>query len=113
MSAHRRQIYFDPAAVRIVGNRACQGCAEIPPKPSYPTIADLLFTRLTNLPASCELPAFMENMKGFQKRPENNQLVTLYAATDGNHERAVAFMAKVLQISAEIYVPRFLDGATH
>ncbi|PGH06612.1 diaminopropionate ammonia-lyase [Blastomyces parvus] len=40
------------------------------------------------------------------------QSITLYAATDGNHGRAVAFMAKLLRIQARIYVPELLDGAT-
>ncbi|KAH7350916.1 diaminopropionate ammonia-lyase family protein [Rhexocercosporidium sp. MPI-PUGE-AT-0058] len=34
---------------------------------------------------------------------------TLYAATDGNHGRAVARMAKYLRIKARIYVPSMLD----
>ncbi|KFY73593.1 hypothetical protein V499_06353 [Pseudogymnoascus sp. VKM F-103] len=34
-----------------------------------------------------------------------NASIKLFAATDGNHGRAVAYMAKLLQISAEIYVP--------
>ncbi|ODH46292.1 hypothetical protein GX48_07634, partial [Paracoccidioides brasiliensis] len=44
-------------------------------------------------------------------REQINALVTLYVATDGNRGRAVAFMAKVLPIPVEIYVPRFLDEA--
>ncbi|OJD20686.1 hypothetical protein ACJ73_07980 [Blastomyces percursus] len=40
------------------------------------------------------------------------QSITLYAATDGNHGRAVAFMAKLLRIQARIYVPALLDEAT-
>ncbi|KAG4438688.1 hypothetical protein IFR05_005815 [Cadophora sp. M221] len=35
---------------------------------------------------------------------------TLYAATDGNHGRAVARMAKYLGIKARIYVPSMLDS---
>jgi len=35
--------------------------------------------------------------------------LTLYAATEGNHGRAVARMAKYLGIKARIYVPRFSD----
>ena len=36
----------------------------------------------------------------------------LFAATDGNHGRAVARMAAMLQIEAEILVPRILDCET-
>ncbi|ETS88165.1 hypothetical protein PFICI_01993 [Pestalotiopsis fici W106-1] len=36
----------------------------------------------------------------------------LFAATDGNHGRAVAFMAKLLSIEARIFVPRSLDEYT-
>jgi diaminopropionate ammonia-lyase family len=35
--------------------------------------------------------------------------LTLFAATDGNHGRAVAHMAKLLDIQAEIFVPSFTD----
>ena len=38
--------------------------------------------------------------------------VCLFAATDGNHGRAVARMAKLLDISAHIFVPRDVDLAT-
>ncbi|EER26790.1 Pyridoxal-phosphate dependent enzyme family [Coccidioides posadasii C735 delta SOWgp] len=38
--------------------------------------------------------------------------IRLFAATDGNHGRAVARMAKLLGISAEIYVPGCLDEYT-
>ena len=38
--------------------------------------------------------------------------VTLFAATDGNHGRAVAFMAKLLGIQAHIYVSNILDTYT-
>ncbi|CAI0655674.1 unnamed protein product, partial [Colletotrichum noveboracense] len=36
--------------------------------------------------------------------------VSLYAATEGNHGRAVAFMARILGIAAHIYVPRSVNG---
>lgn len=36
----------------------------------------------------------------------------LFAATDGNHGRAVAFMAKLLSIEARVFVPRSLDDYT-
>ena len=35
--------------------------------------------------------------------------LTLYAATDGNHGRAVSRMAKYLGVEARIFVPRMLD----
>ncbi|PCH43237.1 acetylornithine deacetylase [Wolfiporia cocos MD-104 SS10] len=38
--------------------------------------------------------------------------VTLFAATDGNHGRAVARMAALLSVRCEIYVPRGLDSTT-
>lgn len=38
--------------------------------------------------------------------------LTLYAATDGNHGRAVARMAKYLSIKARIYVPLMVDEET-
>jgi diaminopropionate ammonia-lyase len=38
--------------------------------------------------------------------------ITLYAATDGNHGRAVARMAKYLGIKARIYVPLMVDDET-
>lgn len=38
--------------------------------------------------------------------------IKLYATTDGNHGRAVARMAKYLDIPADITVPRFVDAAT-
>ncbi|KAF9885920.1 hypothetical protein FE257_012210 [Aspergillus nanangensis] len=38
--------------------------------------------------------------------------LTLFAATEGNHGRAVAFMAKLLAIRARIYVPRGMDNST-
>ncbi|KAJ5595276.1 uncharacterized protein N7459_001484 [Penicillium hispanicum] len=38
--------------------------------------------------------------------------ITLVAATEGNHGRAVAFMARVLGVDAQIFVPRSMDEAT-
>ncbi|KFX95459.1 hypothetical protein V490_03856 [Pseudogymnoascus sp. VKM F-3557] len=35
-----------------------------------------------------------------------NASIKLFAATDGNHGRAVAYMAKLLHLPAEIFVPR-------
>lgn len=35
----------------------------------------------------------------------------LFTATDGNHGRAVAKMAKILGIGAEVFIPRDLDDA--
>ncbi|ETN45361.1 uncharacterized protein HMPREF1541_09192 [Cyphellophora europaea CBS 101466] len=35
--------------------------------------------------------------------------LSLYAATDGNHGRAVARMARILGVAASIYVPAFTD----
>ena len=36
----------------------------------------------------------------------------LYAATDGNHGRAVAYMGRILHLEVNIYVPRAMDAAT-
>ena len=38
--------------------------------------------------------------------------VVLFAATDGNHGRAVARMARILGVNARIFVPYFTDRAT-
>ncbi|PLB33471.1 putative diaminopropionate ammonia-lyase [Aspergillus candidus] len=38
--------------------------------------------------------------------------LTLVAATDGNHGRAVAFMARLLGLGARIYVPQAMDETT-
>ncbi|KAK2747736.1 hypothetical protein FQN57_001766 [Myotisia sp. PD_48] len=38
--------------------------------------------------------------------------IRLFSATDGNHGRAVAYMAKLLGLSAEIFVPQHLDKNT-
>ena len=45
------------------------------------------------------------------KHAKENKVV-LFAATDGNHGRAVARMAKILGVKAKIYVPFFTDKAT-
>ncbi|KAH9942112.1 peptidase M20 [Amylocystis lapponica] len=38
--------------------------------------------------------------------------ITLFAATDGNHGRAVARVARLLGVGAEVYVPAVMDGTT-
>lgn len=38
--------------------------------------------------------------------------ITLIAATEGNHGRAVAFMARLLGIESQIFVPQSMDEAT-
>jgi diaminopropionate ammonia-lyase family len=38
--------------------------------------------------------------------------ITLFAATDGNHGRAVAYMARMLTVPCYIYVPKTLDTGT-
>lgn len=38
--------------------------------------------------------------------------ITLIAATEGNHGRAVAFMARFLGVESQIFVPRSMDEAT-
>ncbi|KAL2004512.1 hypothetical protein VTN00DRAFT_3397 [Thermoascus crustaceus] len=38
--------------------------------------------------------------------------IKLFAATDGNHGRAIARMAKILKIESDIFVPSNLDQAT-
>ncbi|PGH14390.1 hypothetical protein AJ79_03032 [Helicocarpus griseus UAMH5409] len=58
----------------------------------------------TNLTIDASLPELSNAAK--------EQSIALFAATDGNHGRAVAFMAKLLQIRAKIYVPASVDEAT-
>ncbi|OBT66235.1 hypothetical protein VE03_04360 [Pseudogymnoascus sp. 23342-1-I1] len=41
-----------------------------------------------------------------------NASIKLFAATDGNHGRAVAHMAKLLHLPAEIFVPTAVNGHT-
>ncbi|KAJ5679298.1 Peptidase M20 [Penicillium macrosclerotiorum] len=41
-----------------------------------------------------------------------SQSITLVAATEGNHGRAVAFMARLLGIESVIFVPRSMDNFT-
>jgi len=50
----------------------------------------------------------IERLSGAAKAAD----LTLYAATDGNHGRAVARMAKYLGIKARICVPLMVDGET-
>ena len=38
--------------------------------------------------------------------------ITLVTATEGNHGRAVAFMARLLGVQAQVFVPRLMDEAT-
>ena len=38
--------------------------------------------------------------------------IRLFAATDGNHGRAVARIASLLRLQAKIFVPKFMDAAT-
>ncbi|KAL7784303.1 pyridoxal-phosphate dependent enzyme domain-containing protein [Trichoderma ceciliae] len=46
------------------------------------------------------------------KQASSSTKITLYAATDGNHGRAVARMASILGIPAQIHVPVCMHGAT-
>lgn len=46
------------------------------------------------------------------KQALSSTSITLYAATDGNHGRAVARMASILGIQAQIHVPGCMHNAT-
>ena len=63
---------------------------------TFRAIADI-----ANLPLDCSL----EELSGAAQK----QNLTLFAATDGNHGRAIARMAKILGIKARIFVPNFSD----
>lgn len=56
-----------------------------------------------NLPLDSEL--------GVVKEALSSRPTTLYAATDGNHGRAVARMGKILGVDVEIYVPSGMHAA--
>lgn len=55
-----------------------------------------------NLP----LDSSLDDLSGAAK----NASIKLFAATDGNHGRAVAYMAKLLHLPAEIFVPTAVKG---
>lgn len=57
-----------------------------------------------NLP----LDSSLDDLSGVAR----NASIKLFAATDGNHGRAVAYMAKLLHLPAEILVPTAVDGHT-
>lgn len=58
--------------------------------------------------AGLPVDAELETVTDAAKRRD----VTLFAATDGNHGRAVARMASILGVKAEVYVPKDLDLST-
>ncbi|EEH16847.2 hypothetical protein PABG_06934 [Paracoccidioides brasiliensis Pb03] len=90
----------DLLQVRIVGTELAKGALKFHQNP-------------TTIATKTNFPVETASLSGLSKaaREQINALVTLYVATDGNRGRAVAFMAKVLPIPVEIYVPRFLDEA--
>ncbi|KAJ5633676.1 hypothetical protein N7528_001518 [Penicillium herquei] len=57
------------------------------------------------------LPLEQMTLEELAARPEIKSL-TLVTASEGNHGRAVAYMAKLLGIAAEIFVPRSMDETT-
>ncbi|UKZ93319.1 uncharacterized protein TrAFT101_008238 [Trichoderma asperellum] len=57
---------------------------------------------------SLPLDASLETVK----QALSSTSVSLYAATDGNHGRAVARMASILGVPAQIHVPRCMHNAT-
>lgn len=61
-------------------------------------------TEIANLPLDSDLHSLASTAQLHS--------IKLYAATDGNHGRAVARMAKLLGIPTEIYVPAYLDLQT-
>ncbi|MCJ1441429.1 MAG: hypothetical protein MMC23_001916 [Stictis urceolatum] len=78
-------------AFKILG--ASWGC--------YKAISQRLGIEIDNISPSAIASAIKEHLKD----------LTLFAATDGNHGRAVAYMARLLGIRANIYVPQYLDDA--
>ncbi|KAJ5606034.1 Peptidase M20 [Penicillium lagena] len=60
--------------------------------------------------AYLDLPSTMPLNELSTKAQEKS--TTLVAATEGNHGRAVAFMARLLDIKAQIFVPQHMDNTT-
>lgn len=54
----------------------------------------------------------LESSLDFVKQALSSTRITLYAATDGNHGRAVARMASILGIPAQIHVPCGMRNGT-
>ncbi|PGH32226.1 diaminopropionate ammonia-lyase [[Emmonsia] crescens] len=145
MSAHRRQIYFNPAIGQNTGTNKPSNAA-LKFHQSLPHYSRTPLIPLNHLAQELGiagiyvkdegdrlcLPSFkilgaswgtfraivaktnltLETSLSELSNAARGQSITLYAATDGNHGRAVAFMAKLLRIQARIYVPKLLDEAT-
>lgn len=67
-------------------------------------------TALLDLPATIGLDGLANALAATARDRGVN--VTVFAATEGNHGRAVAFIARLLGIRAEIYIPRAMDAGT-
>ncbi|MCJ1480350.1 hypothetical protein MMC06_000505 [Schaereria dolodes] len=64
--------------------------------------------RAISAKANLPLTASLAQVSSFAKKTS----ISLYAATAGNHGRAVARMAKILDIPAHVFVPNFTDHET-
>lgn len=63
-------------------------------------------TKLLDLPLTVNLQAIIDGIA------QKHQGLTLFAATEGNHGRAVAKMAALLGIQSQIFVPQYLNKST-
>ncbi|OBT48999.1 hypothetical protein VE00_00038 [Pseudogymnoascus sp. WSF 3629] len=63
-------------------------------------------TKLLQLPPTVNVQNVMDGIA------QKHQGLTLFAATEGNHGRAVAKMATLLGIESQIFVPQYLNKST-
>lgn len=63
-------------------------------------------TKLLQLPLTVDIQSIRDSAG------QNHKGLTLFAATDGNHGRAVARMATLLGIQSQIFVPNYLNEST-
>ncbi|OBT93485.2 hypothetical protein VE01_08690 [Pseudogymnoascus verrucosus] len=63
-------------------------------------------TKLLQLPTTVNVQTVIKGIA------EKHQGLTLFAATEGNHGRAVAKMATLLGIASQIFVPQYLNKST-
>ncbi|KFY63732.1 hypothetical protein V496_03759 [Pseudogymnoascus sp. VKM F-4515 (FW-2607)] len=63
-------------------------------------------TKLLQLSLTADIQAVKDGVK------QEHQSLTLFAATEGNHGRAVAKMATLLGIQSQIFVPQYLNKST-
>lgn len=63
-------------------------------------------TKLLQLPLTADIQAVKDGVA------QKHQGLTLFAATEGNHGRAVAKVATLLGIQSQIFVPQYLNKST-